>query len=172
MHNSRKRLHKGTSEAPVLSSSERDRRSKEISLWGEGKRKRFPLYSFCWRIMVLYNPVIPMRFIGLKCYKDKIFSISRQAPLTKTGRRPAAEPNIRTVGPFRRTRGIPTGCLRQSRRKAVSPNRRFHLYFPVFQLHLNDFIPTASHRHLLLHPTFRIFGCVLDTPSRQCSNKI
>ena len=39
-------MHKGTSEAPVLSSNERDRRSKEISLWGEGKRKRFPLQPF------------------------------------------------------------------------------------------------------------------------------
>ena len=39
-------MHKGTSEAPVLSSSERDRRSKEISLWGEGKRKRFPWQTF------------------------------------------------------------------------------------------------------------------------------
>ena len=38
-----KDLHKGTSEAPVLSSSEREHRSKRISLWGEGKRKRFPM---------------------------------------------------------------------------------------------------------------------------------
>ena len=37
-----KDLPKGTSEAPVLSESERERRSKGIFLWGEGKRKRFP----------------------------------------------------------------------------------------------------------------------------------
>ena len=37
-----KGLHKGTSEAPVLSESEREHRSKAF-LWGEGKRKRFPL---------------------------------------------------------------------------------------------------------------------------------
>ena len=43
---SAKGLHKGTSEAPVLSESERERRSKDISLWGEGKRKRFPLQPF------------------------------------------------------------------------------------------------------------------------------
>ena len=42
LHNSRKGLHKGTSEAPVLSESEREHRSK-VFLWGEGKRKRFPL---------------------------------------------------------------------------------------------------------------------------------
>ena len=41
-----KGMHKGTSEAPVLSESERGRRSKGISLWGEGKRKRFPLQPF------------------------------------------------------------------------------------------------------------------------------
>ena len=38
---SAKGMHKGTSEAPVLSESERERRSN-ASLWGEGKRKRFP----------------------------------------------------------------------------------------------------------------------------------
>ena len=43
---SAKGMHKGTSEAPLLSSSERERRSKGISLWGEGKRKRFPLHPF------------------------------------------------------------------------------------------------------------------------------
>ena len=32
-------MHKGTSEAPVLSESERERRSKGISLRGESKRK-------------------------------------------------------------------------------------------------------------------------------------
>ena len=42
---SAKRMHKGTSEAPVLSESERERRSN-ASLWGEGKRKRFPLQPF------------------------------------------------------------------------------------------------------------------------------
>ena len=41
-----KGMHKGTSEAPVLSESEHERRSKSISLWGEGKRKRFPLQPF------------------------------------------------------------------------------------------------------------------------------
>ena len=40
-----KGMHKGTSEAPVLSESERERRSKDISM-GEGKRKRFPLQPF------------------------------------------------------------------------------------------------------------------------------
>ena len=39
-------MHKGTSEASVLSESERERCSKGISLWGEGKRKRFPLQPF------------------------------------------------------------------------------------------------------------------------------
>ena len=42
---SAKGMHKGTSEAPVLSESERKRRSN-ASLWGEGKRKRFPLQPF------------------------------------------------------------------------------------------------------------------------------
>ena len=42
---SAKGMHKGTSEAPVLSESERERRSN-ASLWGEGKRKRFPLQPF------------------------------------------------------------------------------------------------------------------------------
>ena len=37
-----KDLPKGTSAAPVLPSSVREHRSKSISLWGEGKRKRFP----------------------------------------------------------------------------------------------------------------------------------
>ena len=41
-----KGMHKGTSEAPVLSESERKHHSKRISLWGEGKRKRFPLQPF------------------------------------------------------------------------------------------------------------------------------
>ena len=40
-----KGMHKGTSEAPVLSESECEHRSKDI-LWGEGKRKRFPLQPF------------------------------------------------------------------------------------------------------------------------------
>ena len=40
-----KGMHKGTSEAPVLAESERERRSN-ASLWGEGKRKRFPLQPF------------------------------------------------------------------------------------------------------------------------------
>ncbi|WP_418387428.1 hypothetical protein, partial [Alistipes communis] len=104
--------------------------------------------------------------------KDKIFSISRQAPLTKTGRRPAAEPNIRTVRPLPQNTRHPHRMSPTITTKSRVPNRRFHLYFPVFQLHLNDFIPTASHRHLLLHPTFRIFGAAEDTPARQCSNKI
>ena len=38
-------MYKGTSEAPVLSESEREHRSK-VFLWGEGKRKRFPLQPF------------------------------------------------------------------------------------------------------------------------------
>ena len=42
---SAKDLPKGTSEAPVLSESECEHRSKDI-LWGEGKRKRFPLQPF------------------------------------------------------------------------------------------------------------------------------
>ena len=42
---SAKGMYKGTSEAPVLSESERERRSN-ASLWGEGKRKRFPLQPF------------------------------------------------------------------------------------------------------------------------------
>ena len=46
-----KGMHKGTSEAPVLSESERERRSKGISLWGEGKRKRFPLQPFAGEIL-------------------------------------------------------------------------------------------------------------------------
>ncbi|GCA66845.1 hypothetical protein KGMB01110_12810 [Mediterraneibacter butyricigenes] len=33
-------------EFPVLSESERERRLKGISLWGGGKRKRFPLQPF------------------------------------------------------------------------------------------------------------------------------
>ena len=48
---SAKGMHKGTSEAPVLSESERERRSKGISLWGEGKRKRFPLQPFAGEIL-------------------------------------------------------------------------------------------------------------------------
>ena len=47
-------MHKGISEAPVLSESEREHRSKEISLWGEGKRKRFPLQPFAGDLFVVY----------------------------------------------------------------------------------------------------------------------
>ena len=49
-----KGMHKGTSAAPVLSESEREHRSKEISLWGEGKRKRFPLQPFAGDLFVVY----------------------------------------------------------------------------------------------------------------------
>ncbi len=38
-------MYKGTSEASVLSESEREHSSK-VFLWGEGKRKRFPLQPF------------------------------------------------------------------------------------------------------------------------------
>ena len=41
-----KRLRKGTSEAPVLPESKHRRRSKGISLRGEGKRTRFPSQLF------------------------------------------------------------------------------------------------------------------------------
>ncbi len=46
MASSAKGMYKGTSEAPVLPESVREYRSKDISLRGEGKRKRFPLQPF------------------------------------------------------------------------------------------------------------------------------
>ena len=49
-----KGMHKGTSEAPVLSESKREHRSKRLSLWGEGKRKRFPLQPFAGDLFVVY----------------------------------------------------------------------------------------------------------------------
>ena len=67
---SAKRMHKGTSEAPVLSESERERRSKGISLWGEGKRKRFPLQLFAEEIGCIIRRFLYLLFFCQKLHKE------------------------------------------------------------------------------------------------------